>query len=248
MINQEPGPLHPSYLELDQLFLAARGLGAPAGSWGSHCRDCAQCQRYLETLESRAAAPLPQWIGALAQERPGLLARLRERWSRPLFLAPLLAAASLVLALAFRGSPLQRPMPEVPEGPDGPEVRAKGGPGVNVYIKRGERVTQWDGKMRLRAQDRIRLQVVGGGYAQVTVALQQPGGAQVLYAGALQPSAPTPLPVSWQVSAPGAAEILAVILSAQPLAEAARPLDVAALRRQPGIFVTELFMPKEESR
>ena len=74
------------------------------------------------------------------------------------------------------------------------------------------------------------------------------GGAQVLYAGALQPSAPTALPVSWQVSAPGAAEILAVILSAQPLAVVARPLDVAALRRQPGIFVTELFLPKEESR
>ena len=27
MIEQEPGPLHPSYLELDQLFLAARGVG-----------------------------------------------------------------------------------------------------------------------------------------------------------------------------------------------------------------------------
>lgn len=241
MIEQEPGPLHPSYLELDQLFLAARGLGAPAGPWAAHCRDCAQCQLYLQTLESRAAAPLPPWVGALA--RPGLLARLRERWLRPYLLAPVLAAASLVLALALKGGPLQRATPEAPEVP---EVRAKGGPGVNVYIKRGERVTQWDGKMPLRAQDRIRLQVVGGGYAQVTVALQQPDGAQVLYAGALQPSAPTPLPVSWQVSAPGAAEVLAVILSAQPLD--ARPLDVAALRRQPGIFVTELFMPKEESR
>ena len=246
MTEQESGPLHPSYLELDQLFLAARGVGAPAGPWASHCRDCAQCRRYLETLQSRAAAPLPLWVGALAQDRPGLLARLRQRWSRPLLVVPLAAAAaSLALALALKGGPLQQPTPEVAAGP---EVRAKGGPGVDVYIKRGERVMQWDGKMRLRAQDRIRLQVVGGGYSQVTVALQQPGGAQVLYAGALQPSAPTPLPVSWQVSQPGAAEVLAVILSAQPLAAAARPLDVAALRRQPGIFVTELFMPKEESR
>ncbi len=246
MIKPEPGPLHPSYWELDQLFLAARSVGAPAGPWASHCRDCAQCQRYLATLESRAAAPLPPWVGALAQPRPGLLARLRERWSRPLLLAPVAAAASLALVLALRGGP--RPTPEVAEGVAVPEVHEKGGPSVNVYIKRGERVTQWDGKMRLRAQDRIRLQVVGGGYAQVTVAVQQPGGAQVLYAGALQPSAPTPLPVSWQVSAPGAAEVLAVILSAQPLAAVAQPLDVAALRRQPGILVTELFLPKEESR
>lgn len=248
-MSQEPaGPLHPSFLELDRLFLATQGQGRAAEPWAAHCRDCVHCQRYLQDLQRRAAASVPLWASALQERRAGHWERLRQRWARPLLLFPLpAAAAGLALLLALKGGPLPPPPP--------PEVRAKGGPSISVYIKRGERVTQWDGQLRLRPQDRIRLQVMAAGYSQVTVAVPPPGGPshdqmlyQVLYAGALPPTAPTALPVSWEVSGQGAAEVLTVILSTGPLAEAARPLDVAALRRRPGIVVTELVLPKEELR
>lgn len=244
-MSQEPqGRLHPSYLELDTMFLAMHRQGSGAPPWAAHCRDCVHCQRYLQDLQHRAAAPLPPWLGARHERRAGWWARLRARWSRPLLLIPFSAAAAgLAVALVLKGEPLPPALPPA-------AVRAKGGPSISVYIKRGDRVTQWDGQLRLRAQDRIRLQVSGAGYSQVTVALPPPGGGQlyqVLYAGALPPTAPTALPVSWEVSGPGAAEVLTVILSREPLAEAARPLDVAALRQRPGVFVTELLLPKEES-
>lgn len=244
MSRQPKGQLHPSYLELDRMFLAPPGPGSPAEPWAAHCRDCGHCQRYLQDLQRRATAPLPPWVGALHERRAGLWERLRLLWARPLFLVPFsTVAAALALALVFKGGPLPPALPLA-------EVRAKGGPSITVYVKRGQQVTQWDGQLRLRAKDRIRLQVSGAGYSQVTVALPPADGGplyQVLYAGALQPMAPTALPVSWEVSGPGAAEVLTVILSSGPLGEAARPLDVAALRRRPEIFVTELSLPKEES-
>lgn len=270
MIGPDPELLHPSYLELDRLFLtrgAAAGppdgeldaavpesADAPLRTAARHLRSCLTCQDYLFSLQKRAAAPVPAWVSGLTTQRPSLWQRFLQAL-QPQLLVPVAAtaAAGLALILAPHGgtdsSPAQRPGPSAPADQ---ELRAKGGPSVVVFIKRGDKVTQWDGRMRLRAQDRIRLQVAGAGYSQVTVALQQPGGAQVLYSGELPATAaaPTALPVSWEVSGPGQAEVLAVILSPQRLAEASpsRPLDLATLRRQRELWVTELVMEKEEAR
>ena len=52
-MSQEPaGPLHPSFLELDRLFLATQGQGRAAEPWAAHCRDCVHCQRYLQDLQA----------------------------------------------------------------------------------------------------------------------------------------------------------------------------------------------------
>lgn len=261
MIGPDPDLSHPSYLELDRLFLLAPGPGSdpepdPADAAlhaaAVHLQDCARCQSYLTALQRRAAAPVPAWARALPARRPGVWTQLVEQL-RPHILFPVAAAAaSLALVVATQSGPLRRtPSPaSAPNQRPAVQVRAKGGPSVSVFIKRGEQVTQWDGRTRLRAEDRIRLQVAGAGYTQVTVALQRPGGAQVLYTGELHPAAPTPLPVSWQVSADDASEIIEVILSPQQLREAApaRPLDVAALRQRRELWITELVMQKEESR
>lgn len=273
MIGLDPEPLHPSYLELDRLFLLTRGAAAGSRTGGEldaealqsgdaplrtaahHLRGCVQCQDYLCSLQQRAAAPVPAWVSALSTKRPSLWQRfLQALPPQLLFPVAATAAAGLALIVATHDKPgsaggSTETIP-VQSSPAGDQLRPKGGPSVVVFIKRGEKVTQWDGRTKLRAQDRLRLQVAAAGYSQVTVALQQPGGAQVLYSGDLTASAPTALPVSWEVSAQGQSEVLAVILSPQRLAEASpsRPLDLAALRHRRELWVTELVMEKEEAR
>lgn len=245
---------HPSYLELDRLFLmagraTASSPGEEADAAALHVRDCVRCKEYLTALQHRAAAPLPAWVSARPTRPPSRWAQILESLRRPSFFpVAATAAAGLALLVLVHGGSGGRTQPATSTEPPSPaeSVREKGGPVVAVFIKRGEQVLRWDGHARLRAQDRIRLQVAGAGYAQVTVALEQPGGAQVLYAGELAGAAPTALPGSWQVSAEGKSEILAVILSPQRLPAA--PLDVAALRQQRELWVTELVMEKEASR
>ncbi len=271
MIGPDPEPVHPSYLELDRLFLLTRGAAAeppggeldaavaesadaPLRTAAHHLRGCMTCQDYLASLRQRAAAPMPAWVSALSTstKRPSLWQRfLRALQPQLLFPVAATAAAGLALIVATQGGTGSSTAKlSGPSAPADPELRPKGGPSVVVFIKRGDKVTQWDGRTRLRAQDRIRLQVAGAGYSQVTVALQQPGGAQVLYSGDLPAAAPTALPVSWEVSGQGPSEVLAVILSPQRLTEASpsRPLDVAVLRRQRELWVAEIVMEKEEAR
>lgn len=178
---------HPSYFALDRHHLA------PDAAIAFHAEGCARCRAHLQGLQPPAA--IPAWVGGTQMPRRGSPSITRRRW---MVGASLLAAAALLFWLR----------------PHSDEVREKGSPEVLVHLKRGESVAPWDGRGRLRAGDRLRLQVATAGYRFVSVAAAD---GTVLYAGAVPPTGSTLLPISFRVDGADPEETLDVLLARAPV-------------------------------
>lgn len=190
---------HPSFLELDR-----GALGSVSEELRRHLDACPTCRAYAERLQQ--PLPIPAWVRDEAA-RSGPAARVRA-WLGPL--AALVAAAA-VFAVVL---PLRKPW-----------VAAKGQASVALYLKRGEQVSLWDGRSRVRPGDLLRLQVVPEAQEHVLVAVSAAsGGLEVLYQGSVAPRRETLLPESWRVDDTAEPETLVVALSA-------KRLDLEALRR-----------------
>jgi hypothetical protein len=152
----------------------------------------AACPACRAHLEGlRPPAELPSWL--LARRRP-------RRWVVELSVA---LAAAAAIALWPREA-----------------IREKGTPAIQIHLKRGDAVAPLETGTRLRAGDRLRLQIAPAGYRFVSVAT---GGAapSVLFAGALDPKGSTLLPASFRVDGADAEETLDVVLAAEPVPPAA---------------------------
>jgi hypothetical protein len=222
---------HPSQYALDRA-----ALGAPIeADVAAHLARCGACSATVEARR-RGAEP-PPWVSALAIGPPPPARKPRRRWLVPV---PALAAAVLLAALVLRGEHAALP---------GGATREKGAPRVTLYVKRGDKVSAWDGRASVRSGDRLRLAVRGAGYAHVSVAsLPSPEGEPVLlYGGPLSPGDETLAPLSFRVDERGGAEILSVVVSARPVgldAHAESPEHVRAR----GDWSTRLHIPKETDR
>jgi hypothetical protein len=177
-------PVHPSFLELDRLAVDA---AQPATR--DHVAGCAQCQAHLSRLQHEVH--VPEWV------RGGAIPGPAPRW-RVFAIAAAVGCASVVAGVTVT---LTRSPPT-----DGEKAVA---PGLAVFIKRDERVVQWDTRQSVAPGDSLRLQIAAQGYSHVRVT----SGSEVLYEGELGPVASELLPVSWRVDESPGDETLDVTLS-----------------------------------
>jgi hypothetical protein len=231
--------VHPSRLQLDGLFVDSQ-TAAPGTR--AHIATCSTCRAYLDELRRMAAEPPPELLRAhpARPQRKPQPAGWRQLL-RPVFLGPSLAAAA---ALALFIIDLGEKQPRHSESGSGAALSTeKGGPGVSVYVQRGGAVLRWDGQARLRAGDRLRLEVAPADYRNVTVATEESGERlRALYKGPLPEHGAALLPASWQLDGEGDREILFVIFSRTELPDT--ELRRSTLTR-PGLVVRELVLRKE---
>jgi len=210
--------LHPSFLELDRL-----ALNTGAAETERHTASCAACAAHLRTIRLSPTAA-PAWARRPSRPRIPFL---------PTFGAlAAVCAASVVFIL-------------VPREDDALAVRAKAAaPSVAVYVKRGDRVSLWDGLSPLQAGDAVRLEVTPSGYTHlwVTTPVADAGArARVLYRGELPPAGTTVLPVSWRLDGDSGAEVLDVTLAKRPLD------DLESTVPPTDVWKTRLVLPRRRS-
>jgi hypothetical protein len=171
---------HPSFLELDR-----HALKASTEATRLHVDACAECQAYLGRLQMEVA--MPAWV-----REPRARA---SRW-RIFALAGTFAAASVAGVVAYRAAGFGT-SPAI-------GIEKANGPGLALYIKRGDRVILWDRREPVYPGDSLRLQIAPQGFRHVRVT----SGAEALYEGDLATGATDFLPLSWRVDdAPGAETI-----------------------------------------
>jgi hypothetical protein len=242
---------HPSYLELDRYHLGGEAGGSP--SLRAHLAGCPRCAGYLTALRSTRDSGTPEWLARLSAvpprtqglgSSPGARSTGR-RWIRRAAVTLLASsAAAVVLALPRSGPPLR---------PEPPLLLEKGEPAVTVFLKRAERVWQWDGRSVLRPGDRLRLKISAAGYGYVAIGAPdaEPHRVRLLYEGPLTSSGPdTLLPSSWEVDAQPGPEVLHVLLSREPLPkkELQRAPGSAELPDSTGaVWRKTLVLPKERA-
>jgi hypothetical protein len=185
----------PSQARLDALLL---DLVDPAAAEAihQHVAGCASCEALLEEARAADAAFTDQRLPALRarleasmdeQEEAarGWIARLLDGL-RPMHLAPAALALSLVMGLVLlRGGPeaVRLEPVEVTAGAPiyVPGTRIKGGAGMTVYVKRGERILRVGTRhVLLRPGDRLRV-VPHGVDARRFVLLSVSSAGQVQY-------------------------------------------------------------------
>ena len=143
----------PSALALDNWDLHAVDT-----SVGSHVLECPACQQrmadrrqHMEEFRSKWLATLGQGLqaAAVSAARPA-----RKINRRVLWLAPLAVAAAMALVARPFGSKSINPPPryELPE----PYVGSKGGPFIEVVVKRGENTFSLEPGGFVRAGDQLR--------------------------------------------------------------------------------------------
>lgn len=204
---------HPSHLALDRF-----ALGDAPADVARHVETCEACQGHVAAAQ--VALPRPAWLDDVARPRPA-------RWR----LGVLALAGGLAVVLAVVARP----------GGAGDEVRSKGVPAATVWLKRGDRVSAWQGAP-LKAGDSIRLEVAPAGFAHLTVVQLEPS-PHILYA-ASPGAAGTTLTPAWTLVGEGVEERLAIILSRQPLGEDA--LTPALARRDDEAYTLEVRLPREQ--
>lgn len=225
---------HPSYLELDRHHL--RGSPPESAALREHLRSCARCTAYLSSLRTASPQAAPDWLRGLAgsdalapQPRPAparppsLSARRQSRWHGAMRIlkgarAARVALVSLSAAAALLFYLRSRPFDRQLEVNDRQTLREKGAPAVAVYLKRAERVWQWDGSSSVRPGDLLRLKIIASGYEHVVVGAPAPAPQhlRLLYSGKLE-RGETFLPTSWEIDAQPGPEQLYVFLSRQPM-------------------------------
>jgi hypothetical protein len=226
---------HLSMFELD-LYFATQASDARIAE---HVESCERCSGYLAelaALQRAADVPLAR-AGSEASARP---APARRPLGRPRTLALSLAgAASLAAAIALL---------VVPREPDHTAVAVKGGPAVQLLVRRGEETRAWDGASALRAGDALGLRVVCEEFGRVAVAS---GAARErwsqLSVGACPPAG-EPLPFTLVVDDEPGAEHLAVVFSQSALDARALAQAIEARRLDAQVWVTRFDLVKEASR
>lgn len=219
---------HPSFFVQDQW---AAGLPVPAGAH-AHLESCADCTARAEGL--RAPAPVPAWARSLAVAPPRTPAAPRSwLWVSG---AGALAAAAVVLLLAA-------PPPDRRAAPAWTTVR--GAPAVGVYVKRGARVSLWDGRQPLAPGDGLRLKVVAEGFTHVSVFSPASSGSsrlRLLHGSRIDPGGETLLAPAWRVDAAPGDEVLVVVLANREISAGEVPRPDAP--RRPDLWVRWLRLPK----
>jgi hypothetical protein len=218
---------HPSFLALDRLALTHAADAATR----EHTDTCAICSEYVGSIRNGADVP-----GEVLRPR----ASVQRIWRR-------LAAAAIV---AGAGAALFVGLKLATTPPSEQYSTVKGQPAVALYVKRGEQVFLWSSERHVMPGDRLRLQVAPDGFSYVTVLAKPSGHAgerlEPLYAGAIDPRAPTLLGVAWRVDDAPGNEALVVVLSRAALDE--RALS-RALREEPtadDMWVQHLELPKSK--
>jgi hypothetical protein len=180
---------HLSDLELDWLVLGGDELAARRG--GAHLAACASCRARAETLrESRdhfTARVLPRTL-------PALRARTRAPgwWRRTWLVAPALAAAAALVLMLRVGD---RPPPD-------DDLRAKGGPSLQIVARRGDQTFRVVDGATLAAGDAVRFVVAAPRDGHLMIASIDGRGVASLYhpAGGDRSA---PLPAGARVELPG---------------------------------------------
>jgi hypothetical protein len=218
--------LHPSTFALDVFF--ADGA-RPDEQITAHARICERCARYLEELRRLDAVPLARPPAtAVEGVRPRSSA---WRW-RATAGGALLAAAAVVFGIAM------------PRSPETPYLGIKGSPAVQVWVHRGQ-TTLWDGHSPIRTGDAIALNVVCGGFSQITVASVETKTAHLtrLFDGACPPGE-QPLPFTLVADAEPGAEHVSVVLRRAPLDDRALAIAVRDTQRSAEVWAFSLTFAK----
>lgn len=232
---------HVSMFELDLYF----ATGAPDARIEEHVAGCERCGGYLaELARLQEGAALPELL-ALPRGR-GLPARRAERGlgaGRSLGLVMSLAAGLVVLG-AVSALLLVSP------SEDAPAVAVKGGPGIQLLVRRGESTRAWNGTSPVRAGDVLALRVACEEFERVAV-LVPSGQARERWSPLFQgdcPPAGEALPFTLVVDEQPGREEVAVVFSRSLLA--ARDLDEALARRRVDgeVWVIRFELDKEASR
>lgn len=178
---------HPSLLQLDRF-----ALGQEEPSLAAHLEECTVCAAHVGRCQQ--PVPVPAWVREIKQPRKPL-------WLRWIALGTL-ATAALAIAVLPRGNY---------------EVTAKGTPSLAVYLRRGERISLWDGVQPLQPGDAVQLKLQAAGFARVTVGSIDGGEVHSLYEGATSPNAATLLPDAFTLDASARDESLLVVFSQRPV-------------------------------
>lgn len=205
---------HPSYFVLDRMAL---GLEAGADA-RSHVAGCERCQAYLKELGRPLA--VPDWVHDRPSASPFSAIVASARGWRILAGATAGALGLFVLILAGMPSSITPTTPSSPSE-EALYTTARGAPSVGLYIKRGQRVSLWDGEQSVAPGDRLRLKVVPEGFTHVAVFTAQPSssneGRQLLFASQIDDEGETMLPRAWEVDEAPGSELLIVVLGHEPL-------------------------------
>src|SRR5262249_55355094 len=116
---------HPSFLELD--WLALSGAPPPQG-----VAECPSCTEHMNAV--RRGLPVPSWIREAGLPK-------RKRWPLPALSFAVAATLTSVLVLVT--------LPRTPMN----EVRSKGVPSVELFVKRGSQVSRWTEGVTIRPDD-----------------------------------------------------------------------------------------------
>lgn len=175
---------HPSTFALDRVR-----LGAGDEVTTTHLETCERCQAYVRDIATDAPGR-PTWvIERTERERKPVL---RTRW----WLFGVMPAAAMVLILFFDS---------------GPEIREKGGPAVQAFVRDGTtgEVAVWAGAP-IKAGDRIGFTVKHARGKEVVVL----GNGKELFRGTIQDEK---LPLSLLIDAAGDKEIFIVTVAEHPI-------------------------------
>lgn len=231
---------HVSIFELDLHFVT----GGSDARIEAHVSGCRQCSAYLSALGGlQAGAALP----ALPQRpaSPGSGAPAGAQPSRPRRLGLLLGAALSVLAAVTTRL--------VSRDDEPPAVAVKGGPAVQLLVRRGDQTRAWDGTSRVRPGDALGLRVACDDFRRVAVAAfsHERAGWQRISdeacpreAGAAAAALPFTLVVD---DTPGR-ERFAVVFSPEPLDEHVLGLAIERRRLDAGAWVARFELDKEVSQ
>lgn len=227
---------HLSMFELD-LYFATQASDARIEE---HVESCERCSGYLAelaALQSAADVPLTRPASAASEARPARRSSARRRtFALSLTIASLASLAVLTALLV------------VPRAPEGPIVAVKGGPAVQLLVRRGAETRAWDGSSPLRAGDALGLRVVCEEFGRVAVASGTgPGRWSRLSEGGCPPAG-APLPFTLEVDDEPGAERLAVVFSKSELDARALEQAIEARRLDRQVWVTRFELAKEASR
>jgi len=225
---------HLSMFELD-LYFATQASDARIEE---HVASCERCSGYLAELEVLQKG-VPSVRGAASETFPRRSpARRSPARSRALALSlAAIAGLSAVTALLV-----------VPRAPDVPVVAVKGGPAVQLLVRRGEETRPWDGSSPLRAGDALGLRVVCEEFARVAVASGDAHERWSQLSEGACPPAGAALPFTLLVDDAPSAEHLAVVFSKSTLAGPALGQAIEARRLDAQVWVTRFELVKEPSR
>lgn len=224
---------HLSMFELD-LYFATQASDARIEE---HVENCERCSGYLAELAAlQTAADVP-----LA--RPARRAPAPRSSGRPRTFALGLAAIASLASLAALTALLI-----VPRAPEGPIVAVKGGPAVQLLVRRGAETRAWNGSSPLRAGDALGLRVVCEEFGRVAVASGTGPGRWSRVSEGQCPPAGEALPFTLMVDEQPGAERLAVVFSKSELDPRALAQAIEARRLDAQVWVTRFELAKEASR